>query len=575
MLVTQIISAMTVMLCMLIDSIMIGRFLGVDSMTAYGLATPILLVFAAFGSLLSAGIQVMSGKTMGSGDMEATNGCFSISVFLAGTVSLVGVAAVLIFASPICTLLGAGEPSPDNRIFELTKDYITGFIVGAPAFIFAQIMVPYMQISGERTRLVAAVAAMTAADVLFDVLNVFVFKGGTLGMGLASSASYYIAFAIGAAYFFKKKCIFKFRAALIKAKKCVELVGCGVPTVINQISLVLLVFVLNKVLLDVGGTLAVASYSVISTVGNICYCFGSGIASVALTLSSMIYSDEDKKELYALVRTMVFYAVVLDAALIALVLIAAPLLVGLFLTNPDAKDMAILGVRLFSLSLLPCSLNTSLKNFYQGINKTPFTEAISVMQNFAFISIFAFVFSRFWSTTGVWIAYLCGETATLLVICVVVWTKYGKLSFSAEAFSLLPKDFGASEDDYIEMSVHSVDDAIAASVRAEDFCLGRGENERNSGMISLCIEEMANNIITHGFTKDSKKHDLDVRLLFRDGKRLIRFRDDCVNFDPIDYIKLHSADDPTSHIGIRMVMKTVKNANYVNSLGLNNLTLEL
>ena len=48
MLFVQIISAMTVTICMLIDSIMIGRFLGVDSMTAYGLSTPVLLVFAAF-----------------------------------------------------------------------------------------------------------------------------------------------------------------------------------------------------------------------------------------------------------------------------------------------------------------------------------------------------------------------------------------------------------------------------------------------------------------------------------------------------------------------------------------------
>ena len=36
MLVTQIVSSMTVTLCMLIDSIMIGRFLGVDAMSAYG-----------------------------------------------------------------------------------------------------------------------------------------------------------------------------------------------------------------------------------------------------------------------------------------------------------------------------------------------------------------------------------------------------------------------------------------------------------------------------------------------------------------------------------------------------------
>ena len=54
MLVTQILSAMTVMLCMLVDSMMIGRFLGVDSMTAYGLANPVLLIFAAYGAMLSA-----------------------------------------------------------------------------------------------------------------------------------------------------------------------------------------------------------------------------------------------------------------------------------------------------------------------------------------------------------------------------------------------------------------------------------------------------------------------------------------------------------------------------------------
>ena len=47
MLLTQILSSMTVTLCMLIDSMMIGRFLGVDAMTAYGLASPVLLVFAA------------------------------------------------------------------------------------------------------------------------------------------------------------------------------------------------------------------------------------------------------------------------------------------------------------------------------------------------------------------------------------------------------------------------------------------------------------------------------------------------------------------------------------------------
>ena len=72
-----------------------------------------------------------------------------------------------------------------------------------------------------------------------------------------------------------------------------------------------------------------------------------------------------------------------------------------------------------------------------------------------------------------------------------------------------------------------------------------------------------------------KKHSADIRLTFKSGKRVIRIRDDCTHFDPLRYFELHESDDPASHIGIRMVMKSVKTANYVHSLGLNNLTLIL
>jgi Na+-driven multidrug efflux pump len=36
----QIVSAVTVTLCLLVDSIVIGRMLGVEAMSAYGLASP-------------------------------------------------------------------------------------------------------------------------------------------------------------------------------------------------------------------------------------------------------------------------------------------------------------------------------------------------------------------------------------------------------------------------------------------------------------------------------------------------------------------------------------------------------
>ncbi len=574
-LVTQILSAMTVMVCMLVDSIMIGRFLGVDSMTAYGLANPILLLFAAFGAMLSAGIQVMCGKTVGAGDRDGTDACFSAAAILAAAVSVGGMLLILLFINPVCTLLGAGRPGSGSPVFYLTRDYLRGFIVGAPAFIAAQAMVPFLQISGSRLRLALAVVLMTVGDIVFDLLNVFVFRGGTLGMGLASSLSYYLALAAALPYFFKKNCMFRLKRRAVTGKVCSVLLSYGIPSVINALAMTVLVFTLNKLLLSAGGNRAVAAYSVIATIGNICYCFGSGVASVALLLAAIFYSDEDRSAIYALVRTMCYFAVVLDTALIGAVLLLAPAAVGLFLEDPAARVLAIRGLRLFSLALLPCSLNTSFKFYYQGVNRVRFTEIISLLQNMVLPVLAALSLSPFLGTDGAWLSFLFGETLTFIVICAVVWTKNKKAALSAEAFALLPADFGAAAGDVLEMTIRSRSEVSGASKQAAAFCKAHGESARNSTLVSLCVEEMANNIVTHGFREGRKDQGVEIRILFKNDSRVIRIRDNCVNFDPVAYLDLHKTDDPAAHIGIRMIMRMVKSANYVNTLGLNNLTLIL
>ena len=574
MLVTQILSSMTVTLCMLVDSVMIGRFLGVDSMSAYGFATPLLLVFAALGSMISAGVQVVCGKTIGNGDREGTNACFSVAAVLAVTISIVGLAAVFTFLNPFTTLLGAGRPAPGNVVFDLTKDYLKGFILGAPAFLCAQIMIPFLQLSGRRIRLVIAVLVMTGSDIAFDFLNVFVFHGGTFGMGLASTLSYYLAFFVGVGYFFRKDCMFRFRLRLFCGKMCKSLLSYGVPTVINQISTVLLVLLLNRLLEASSGTVAVAAYSVISTIGNICYCFGTGIGSVAMMLASVFYTDRDRNAICELVHLMSIHALLLDAVVTALGLVFARPLAAMFLGGDMAAvGLATVGLRLFLLSIVPSSLNSSFKNYYQGVERVGFSEVISVLQNFAYPILFAFVLSRFFGTIGIWLGFVCGEVAALVTFSVVVWRNRGKITLSADAYSMLKSSFGTRPEDCLSCSIQREQDATAVSEQATRFCLAHGLDRRQSMLIGLCIEEMTVNIVRHGFGADKKAHHIDVRLVIEPQGSVIRIRDDCRNFDPVDYLALHETSDPTAHIGIRMVMKTVKEANYLNSLGWNNLTL--
>ena len=109
MLAAQSLSALTVSLCLLIDNIMICRFLGVQAIAAYGLANPILLVIGAIGGLLATGVQVACSKSLGSGSKVETDRGYSSALGLMLGISAVFMVLVLVFRDPLATMMGAGK----------------------------------------------------------------------------------------------------------------------------------------------------------------------------------------------------------------------------------------------------------------------------------------------------------------------------------------------------------------------------------------------------------------------------------------------------------------------------------
>lgn len=574
--VTQILSAVSTTCCLLIDSVVICRLLGVESMSAYGLASPLLIVLTALGTMTSVGIQVVCGKAIGAGDREGSDNCYSAAVAMSLGMALCAMAMIFALWRPICSFLGAGEAVPENRIFFLTGDYLKGYILGAPFFFLSQAMTPFLQLGGRRKTLLVSVAAMTAVDIAANLVSVYCFHAGMFGIGLASSLSYLAAFLVGLVFFLQKSCPFRFRRQGVRWQGAVEIVGGGSPVIINQICFTVRVFLLNRLLLAISGTDAVAVFATVSALGNVFFSVGLGTGTVALMLSSVSFGEEDRTSLCELVRVMFRQTLELITATILVAEVLSPWLARLFLGGaPDVLAIAIPALRLYSFSLIPCAIVVTFKNYYQGTNRMALTHLISVLDALVFTTLFPWLLSMPYGLTGVWLGITVGELAVQVVILALAWVRHGGISFSAETLSMLARDFGAKEEDYFDASVTDLNSAVEVSEQIRTFCNNRGMERRTGYFVGLCVEEIAVNTIQHGFTKDNQSHSIDVRLVVKDGNRLIRMRDNCVEFDPTAYMELHSADSPESHIGIRMVMNMVKEANYIHTLGLNNLTLRL
>ena len=569
MLTAQILSALTVSLCLLIDNIMIGRYLGTQGIAAYGLANPILLSLAAVASMLSAGVQVVCSASLGRGSQEEANRDYSSAVAAAAVFSLAMLAAVLLLKKPIALLLGAGK---SEGLLRATEDYMAGFILGAPATMAALILVPFLTMAGKNRLLIAAVLVMTVTDVALDYLNVVVLKGGMFGMGLASSLSYYAAMLIGGSYFVSKKCVFRFSLKRVKADKIRALVKGGVPTVINTASVVVLVFVMNKLLLSANGEDHVAAFTVITTLGNAGNCVSTGIGGVALTMSGILYNEEDRKGLCQVLGMLLRRAVLLGAAAAALFILLAPQFIGLFMGDDGrGAHLAVFALRCYAPGVLFSCMTAALKNSYLGTGRAYTTEVISVFQNALFPILSALVLRFGIGMRAVWFYNAAGEFLALAGVVAWASLKGQRPALRPEDILLLPGSFGVPERDRMEADIRTMEDVVTVSRAAEDFCRSHGRDRKMGSRIALCIEEMGSNVIGHGFAPNGKNH-LSIRLQYKDARWVLRLRDDCRAFDPVHYVP---REGHAPCVGIRMVLNMADEVRYTYALDLNNLTVIL
>ena len=585
----QIFSALSGTLCMLVDSIIVGRVLGVECMSAYGLALPLLTLLVAIGTMISCGVQVVCAKALGFGDLDEASACYTTSIVISLIMAAMGMSVIFAACDPICILLGARDT--DHTVFVQTGAFLKGYFLGAPFFFLSQITAPYLQAMGKRMTLLCSVLVMTLSDIVFDLLSQYVFHSGMFGIGMASGLSYLAALLVCVGFFLKKDCPFRLSMGGIRLKTALEILRAGSPVILTQIFYVIRIYASNLILLELGGIYAVASFSVISTLANIPYSVGLGAGNVAMLLASLFFSERDRISEKELVRSMIPFSFWTITGVTLLLECFSPwLILPYFDSQTPVYSIAHMGFCLFMPEMIPCCLNTVMKMYFQGIRKPWFTNLIAFLESF-FLVVFAWLLSRRFGLSGFWIGAVCGQAATLGVISILVWKKYGRVSFSADAYCYLEPGFGVDPSDCrvfsitsrkgspsapsLDPSVSYEHSIISISEHMVEFCRQKGLREKLCKMIGLCVEEMGLNIIRYGFSDNRRTHFLDIRAVVKDSGCVLQFRDNCVSFDPTKYLELHQANDPVSHFGIRMIMTIVQDAVYVNTFGLNNLTLTI
>jgi len=573
-LMVMIFSAMVTLIGMMVDGIIIGNFLGEQAMAAYGLASPVFVVIAALGGVFSSGMQTACAKSLGNGDLKAANQKFSAMFFSALAAGFICMTALFVCAGPIAVLLGASGESAS--LYEPTAKYISGLAIGIPGTLVMLLLTPIMQLDNDRSRTMRATAIMTVANIIGDLLVAFVLPLGMLGMALATSISYYVAAAILLLHFKSDKPYFKIQLTDMDTKAIPSMLWTGLPTAVNRLCHTARSMSLNKLLLVIAASGAVTAFSVQSNMVSLFGSVGNGIGLATLMLSGLFYGEKDKSSLKQLFHAGLKKITLLVCPLALLLMVFAPFFVDLYAAgfSTDIRQMAVHAVRWYAISLPLYAVNIIFMNYLQGTQKLILANVICILNNFAFVTAAAYLLGIIIGVEGVWIAFPLGEILTLLTLFVLAYQHEKRLPTKTENYLFLDQSFEVSDAQKLEFTINSIEQVMDASIKTNDFCKAHRLSARNVYLLSLYIEEMAGNIIEHGFA-DGRKHSMDIKLVIKENEIVLRFRDDCSPFDPKKQVEMINPEDATSNIGIRMVVKSADFVEYVNTMKINNLIIRM
>lgn len=567
----SILSALTATAGMLIDNIIVGQFLGSDALGAMGIISPISLIFSAFSNICSGGGAARASQAIGKGDREQVCNIFTITllfVFVSGGILTIG---GLLFAPQIATLLGAKE-----ALHGLATDYLRGFFLSAIPTILMTALMGYIKIDGSPNLPVASVLVMSVGDVVLDLLMVLVFHMGMFGMALATTLSYCLAVGVGCLHFKKKYNTLK----LIKPKRflCefVKVVITGAPTAISRICDTIKTMVLNNMLVVVVGVGAVTALNVRSQVNNIVGSLILGVGQAVIPIAGMFYGEEDRTALRDTLKSTLRIGIIVSvAAAVGLCIFpkAFPMLLGI--KDSDTMLMAVQAIILFALSMPFLAVNTILKNFYQSTEKPGIATVVCFLQSLIYTTLAAVILVTPFGSMGVWAAFLLGEVLTLITIIVWIACKQKKLPVSLDDYMMLKDTLGTSSRDRLELSIgNDMAEVMEISSKIYKFANGRQIDDHAINQLSLCIEEMAGNIVKHAFKPGEEKW-FDMVIVDKEDSLLIQMRDTGNMFDPISFYKEQDLNDIEKNIGIRMIQSIAERFEYRRSIGLNNLIIVL
>ena len=395
----------------LFDGIFIGNFVGETAFAAINIAFPFVIINFALSDLVAVGSAVPISIALGRQDEKEANNIFTCALFMiSGAGAFMGI--LLWFGSPyILKFLGA-----DGELIKLGVQYIRVYAVFSPIITSVFAFDNYLRISGKVKFSMWLNICVSICNAILEFVFLFIFKWGILGAALAPC----ICFSVSAFISFSRFAMGKYQLKLTKPKFSIkttkQIIKCGMPIFLNNVSGRITAVAMNKALISMDGSAAVSTYGIQMYVGEIIQPMIYGICDSMQPSIGYNWGAKRFDRVKKLAKCIFTASAVVSIVSFVMMWLIPDMLVKLFAPEADAVFVAeaVRALRIYAVSKLLFWFAFATQSYMTAVEKSLYATLISVSAAFAFPMIFIFALNSM-GLTGLWL----NAPLTMALCCIM------------------------------------------------------------------------------------------------------------------------------------------------------------
>ena len=391
------------MLYNFVDGIWVSG-LGASRLAAVGLFFPFMIIISALANGIGMGGSSAIARAIGKRNKKLANNLAEHTLIIGIIFGIIVGYSIYPFLKDIFLLMGATE-----KVSNLTTLYGEIILLASPLIFISSMGIAILRGEGDTKRAMYIMVAGAIVNIILDPIFIYILNLGIMGAAIATVLSITItASAVIFWLLYKKNTYvqlklkyFKFKSRMIK-----EIFKVGIPSSITQMSASFSMIILNAIILTVGGTNGMATFSAGWRVIMLGIVPIRGISLAGVSVFGTAFGEKNLKKLKEGYKYAIKYSTLIGLFICITIFVFAPQLAYLFTYSKNSQYLSrgiITLLRFLSIYFIAFPFGMMTASFFRGIGWGMHSLVITLTRSLFLQPIIAYILAIVIGINGIWI----------------------------------------------------------------------------------------------------------------------------------------------------------------------------